>query len=71
MDCACNVAYLRRVMERFGFGARWAYWDAINDVYHGLSRAATSPRSIATPTRCSISAARRGCAKSTCAARCG
>ena len=25
-------------MERFGLGARWAYWDAINDVYHGLSR---------------------------------
>jgi hypothetical protein len=33
-----NVVYLRRVMERFGFGQRWAYWDAIHDVYYGLSR---------------------------------
>jgi len=38
MDCAYNVAYLKRALERFGLGARWAYWDAINDVYHGLSR---------------------------------
>jgi hypothetical protein len=38
MDCTYNVAYLRRAMERFGLGGRWAYWDAINDVYHGLSR---------------------------------
>ena len=33
-----NVAYLEALMERFGLGGRWAYWDAINDVYHGLSR---------------------------------
>jgi len=26
--------------ERSGLGGRWAYWDAINDVYHGLSREA-------------------------------
>jgi hypothetical protein len=38
MDCAYNVDYLKRIMERFGLGGRWAYWDAINDVYHGLSR---------------------------------
>jgi hypothetical protein len=38
MDCAYNVDYLKRVMERFGLGKRWAYWDAINDVYLGLSR---------------------------------
>ncbi len=38
MECDYNVAYLRRVMERYGLGGRWAYWDAINDVYHGLSR---------------------------------
>ncbi len=38
MECAGNVAYLRRVMEGIGLGSRWAYWDAINDVYHGLSR---------------------------------
>jgi hypothetical protein len=38
MDCAYNVDYLKRIMERFGLGERWAYWDAINDVYRGLSR---------------------------------
>ena len=38
MDCDYNVAYLRRAMERHGLAGRWAYWDAINDVYHGLSR---------------------------------
>lgn len=36
--CDYNVDYLRRVMERFGFAGRWAYWDAINDRYHGLAR---------------------------------
>ena len=25
-------------MERHGLAGRWAYWDAINDVYHGLTR---------------------------------
>ena len=38
MDCKYNVNFLRRVMERYGFGERWAYWDAINNIYHGLSR---------------------------------
>lgn len=38
MECGYNVAYLRRAMEQYGFGERWAYWDAIRDVYHGLSR---------------------------------
>src|SRR2546422_1056742 len=38
MDCDYNVGYLKTVMERHGLGGRWAYWDAINDVYHGLSR---------------------------------
>jgi hypothetical protein len=38
MECDYNVAFLRRSMERYGLGDRWAYWDAINDVYHGLSR---------------------------------
>jgi hypothetical protein len=40
MDCTYNVAYVRAMMERYGLGERWAYWDAINDVYHGLSREA-------------------------------
>ena len=47
MDCAYNVDYLRRVMERYGLGGRWAYWDAINDVYHGLSPRAGRARSTA------------------------
>src|SRR6516162_9430896 len=33
-----NIAYLRRAMARHGFGERWVYWDAINDVHHGLGR---------------------------------
>jgi hypothetical protein len=37
MDCGYNVRYLRDAMERHGLAGRWAYWDAINDVYHGLS----------------------------------
>ncbi len=37
-DCASNLAYLRQVMERFGFAGRWAYWDAVNDRYHGMPR---------------------------------
>ena len=38
MDCAYNVEFLKSSIERFGFAGRWAYWDAINDVYHGMSR---------------------------------
>ncbi len=38
MDCSANVAFLRRAMESHGLAGRWAYWDAINDVYHGLGR---------------------------------
>ncbi len=37
MECDYNVACVRRMMERYGLGRRWAYWDAINDVYHGLA----------------------------------
>jgi hypothetical protein len=37
-ECDYNVAYLKATLARFGLGERWAYWDAINDVYHGLSR---------------------------------
>ena len=40
MESGYNVGFLRRVMESYGLGDRWAYWDAINDVYHGLSREA-------------------------------
>ncbi len=34
-----SLAFLRRVMEAWGFGERWAYWDAPLDTYFGLSRA--------------------------------
>src|SRR6516165_6817065 len=37
MGCDYNVAYLRRIMEHYGFGGRWAYWDVIQNVCHGLS----------------------------------
>jgi hypothetical protein len=40
MACTYNVSYLREAMERHGLGSRWAYWDAINDVFHGMSREA-------------------------------
>ena len=39
MNCDYNVAYLKRVMERFGFGERWAYRCGVDETYHGLSRA--------------------------------
>jgi hypothetical protein len=38
MECDYNVAFLKHIMERYGFADRWAYWDAIGDTYHGLSR---------------------------------
>jgi hypothetical protein len=38
MEPDYNVAHLRRSMESYGFADRWAYWDAINDVYYGLRR---------------------------------
>ncbi len=38
MECDYNVAFLRRAMVSHGLGGRWAYWDAINDVWHGLGR---------------------------------
>jgi len=38
IECDYNVHYLQRIMDRNGFGHRWAYWDAIHDAYHGLSR---------------------------------
>lgn len=42
MDCAYNVDYLSRAMTRFGFGERWAYWDAINDRWHGHGKDAVA-----------------------------
>ena len=38
MDCGYNVGFLRRSMESHGLGGRWAYWDAIHDEWHGLTR---------------------------------
>jgi hypothetical protein len=36
--CDDNVAHLRRVMERFGLGERWAYWCGLDDSWHGRAR---------------------------------
>lgn len=38
MSCDYNLAYLRRIMDRFGFGDRWAYRCGVDETYHGLSR---------------------------------
>jgi hypothetical protein len=38
MSCDYNLGYLRRVMERFGLGERWAYRCGVDETYHGLSR---------------------------------
>jgi len=38
MNCDYNLAYLRRVMERFGLGERWAYCCGVDNSYHGLRR---------------------------------
>jgi hypothetical protein len=37
MSCDYNLAYLRRVMEQFGFGERWAYHCGVDGTYHGLT----------------------------------
>jgi hypothetical protein len=38
MECDYNVGFLRQAMESHGFAGKWAYWDAINDQWHGLRR---------------------------------
>ena len=42
MNCDYNVAFLRRALERFGFGDRWAYYCGLDGTYHGMSRKALS-----------------------------
>jgi hypothetical protein len=38
-DASYNVGFIRSMMERFGMGDRWAYWDPTRaDSYHGLSK---------------------------------
>ena len=37
-----GVAFAARFFEPFGFGGRWAFWDAEADRYHGLSREQTA-----------------------------
>ena len=37
-----GVAFAARFFEQFGFGGRWAFWDAEADCYHGLSREQTA-----------------------------
>lgn len=38
MNCDYNLAYLKRVMERFGFGERFVYRCGVDDSYYGLTR---------------------------------
>ena len=38
-DCGYGVEFLRRTMDRFEFGDRWAYWDESRGRCHGLDRA--------------------------------
>ena len=37
-----GVAFTRDFLQRFGFGDRWAFWDAAADRYHGLTREHTA-----------------------------
>ena len=37
-DCSYNVGFVKAMMERFDLGDRWAYWDASNDIVHGISK---------------------------------
>jgi len=37
-DSTYNVHYLSNVMERFGFGERWAYWCGLDDTWSGHTR---------------------------------
>jgi len=37
-----GVAFAADFFERFGFGDRWAFWDAVHDRHHGLNAADTA-----------------------------
>jgi hypothetical protein len=37
-DCGYGVEFLRRTMDHFGLGDRWAYRDIVHDRCYGLSR---------------------------------
>jgi hypothetical protein len=37
-DCRYNVEFVKTMMERFDLGDRWAYWDAVSDTVHGISK---------------------------------
>ncbi|MBI1775176.1 MAG: hypothetical protein HYR63_07515 [Proteobacteria bacterium] len=38
-DSTENIAFVRRMMERFDMGDRWAYWDPVKEgSWHGVSR---------------------------------
>ena len=36
-----GIARLAKILERFGFSGRWVFWDAAQNVHHGLSAAET------------------------------
>jgi hypothetical protein len=38
-DSSENIAFVRRMMERFDLGDRWAYWDPVKEgSWHGVSK---------------------------------
>ena len=69
-ECGYNVAYLREAMERHGLAGRWAYWDAINDSWHGMSREAVHRLYAEADALINLCGATR-CARSTCVFRRG
>jgi hypothetical protein len=36
-DCTANVAYLRAIMQRFGYEGRWMYRNCPDAAYHGMT----------------------------------
>jgi len=37
-NCSSNVAFIRRMMERFDLGDHWGYWDLAHNRCYGLTR---------------------------------
>jgi hypothetical protein len=37
-DCSYNLAFVKGMMERFGLGDHWAYWDLAHNTCYGISR---------------------------------
>jgi hypothetical protein len=37
-DCSYNVAFIKRIMDRFDLEDHWAYWDLAHNTSYGLSK---------------------------------